>query len=140
MQKLVFKLVVWARPLHRKWSCSSRTLGDDMLASRCLVLNSDLIDISPYIWWQYRRRQVIDQCSLWKERPQIDRYFSLHLTTNMGDVKLSTNVVYGRNGLRFDDCSTILCLIIYSNCTFFLLWVPSFWFSDFSCVHFRTIM
>ena len=29
----------------------------------------------------------------------IDRYFSVHLTTNIGDVK-STNVVYGRNGLR----------------------------------------
>ena len=54
--------------LHRKWSCSSRTLGDDMLAARCLMLNSYLID----------------------------RYFSVHLTTN---VKLSTNVDYGRNGL-----------------------------------------
>ena len=43
-----------------------------MFAARCLVLNSYLID----------------------------RYFSVHLTTNMGDVKLSTNVVYGRNGLR----------------------------------------
>ena len=29
-----------------------------------------------------------------------DRYFSVHLTTNIGHVKLSTNVVYGRNGLR----------------------------------------
>ena len=27
----------------------------------------------------------------------IDRYFSVHLTTKIGDVKLSTNVVYGRN-------------------------------------------
>ena len=26
--------------------------------------------------------------------------FSEHLTTNIGDVKLSTNEVYGRNGLR----------------------------------------
>ena len=42
-----------------------------MLAARCLMLNSYLID----------------------------RYFSVHLTTNIGDVKLSTNVVYGRNGL-----------------------------------------
>ena len=45
-------LVFWARSLHRKWSCSSRTLGDDMLAARCLMLNSYLIDISPYIWWK----------------------------------------------------------------------------------------
>ena len=37
-----------------------------MLAARCLMLNSDLID----------------------------RYFSVHLTTNIGDVKLSTAVVY----------------------------------------------
>ena len=29
----------------------------------------------------------------------IGRYFSVHLTTNIGDVKLSINVVYGRNGL-----------------------------------------
>ena len=43
-----------------------------MLAARCLVLNSYLID----------------------------RYFSLHFTTNIGHDKLSTNVVYGRNGLR----------------------------------------
>ena len=64
-------LTTWARSLHRKWSCSSRTLGDDMLAARCLMLNSYLID----------------------------RYFSVHLTTNIGIVKLSTNVVYGRNGL-----------------------------------------
>ena len=61
-----------AHSLHRKWSCNSRTLGDDMLAARCLVLNSYLID----------------------------RYFSVHLTTKIGDVKLSTNVVYGRNDLR----------------------------------------
>ena len=27
-----------------------------------------------------------------------DRYFSVHLTTNIGDIKLSANVVYGRNG------------------------------------------
>ena len=26
--------------------------------------------------------------------------FSVHFTTNIGDYKLSTNVVYGRNGLR----------------------------------------
>ena len=56
-----------ARFLHRKWSCISRTLGDDMLAARCLMLNSHLID----------------------------RYFSVHLTTNIGDVKLLTNVFYG---------------------------------------------
>ena len=55
-----------ARFLHRKWSCISRTLGDDMLAARCLMLNSHLID----------------------------RYFSVHLTTNIGDVKLSTNVQF----------------------------------------------
>ena len=61
----------WARSLHRSWSCSSRTLGGDMLAARCLMLNSYLID----------------------------RYFSVHLTTYIGDVKLVTNVVYGRNGL-----------------------------------------
>ena len=28
-----------------------------------------------------------------------DRYFSVDLTTNIGDVKLSTNEVYGRNDL-----------------------------------------
>ena len=59
-----------ARSLYRQWSCSSRTLGDDMLADRCLALNSYLID-----------------------------NFTVHLTTNIGDVKLSTNVVYGRNAL-----------------------------------------
>ena len=42
-----------------------------MLAARCLVLNSYLID----------------------------RYFSVHFTTKIGDVNLSINVVYGRNGL-----------------------------------------
>ena len=42
-----------------------------MLAARCLMLNSYLID----------------------------RYFSVHFTTNLGDVNLSTNVVYGRDGL-----------------------------------------
>ena len=52
----------------------SRTLGDDMLAARCLMLNSYLID-----------------------------NFSVHLTTNIGDVKLSTNVVYGRNGLWLEE-------------------------------------
>ena len=30
----------------------------------------------------------------------IGRYFSAHLTTNIDDVKLSINVVNGRNGLR----------------------------------------
>ena len=44
-----------------------------MLGARCLVLNFYLIDISPYI-----------------SRPI---YYIRH-------VKLSTNVVYGRNGLR----------------------------------------
>ena len=48
-QFILFIFVHWARSLHRKWSCISRTLGDDMLAARCLVLNSYLIDISPYI-------------------------------------------------------------------------------------------
>ena len=33
-------LLDWARSLHRKGSCSSRTLGDDMLAARCLMQNS----------------------------------------------------------------------------------------------------
>ena len=61
-----------AHYLHRKGLCISCTLGDDMLASRCLMLYSYLID----------------------------RYFSVHLTTNIGDIKLSINVVYGRNGLR----------------------------------------
>ena len=50
-----------ARFLHRKWSCISRTLGDDMLAARCRML-------TPYMK---------------------DRYFSVHLTTNIGDVKLA---------------------------------------------------
>ena len=63
--------LIWARFLHGKWSCSWRTLGDDMLTTRCPMLNSSLID----------------------------RYFSVHLMINIGDVKLSTNVVYGRNGL-----------------------------------------
>ena len=54
------------------------TLGDAVLAARCLMLNSYLID----------------------------RYFSVRLTTNIGDVKLSTNVVYARNGL---------CPWFYSN-------------------------
>ena len=29
---------------YGQWSCSSRTLGDNMLAARCLLLNSYLID------------------------------------------------------------------------------------------------
>ena len=41
------------------------------MLAKCLVLNSYLIDI----------------------------YFSVHFTTKIGDVKLSTNIVYGRNGL-----------------------------------------
>ena len=77
-------IFVWVRFLHRKWSCISRTLGDDMLAARCLMLNSYLID----------------------------RYFSVHLTTNIGDVKLSTNVVYGRNGL----CIYISYVIQLKSC------------------------
>ena len=68
-----------ARSLHRKWLCSSRTLEDDMLADRCLMLNSYLID----------------------------RYFSLHMTTNIGDVKLSNNLVYGRNDLRQRKIQTV---------------------------------
>ena len=50
-----------------------------MLAARCLMLNSYLID----------------------------RYFSVHLTTNIGDFKLSTNVVHERNGLwwHIDVCT-----------------------------------
>ena len=66
--------LIWAHSLHRKWSCISRTLGDDMLAARCLVLNSYLID----------------------------RYFSVHFTTN---------IVYGRNGLcnlAFDNLKNFL--------------------------------
>ena len=60
----------WARSLHKKWSCSSRTLGDDMLAARCLMLNSYLMA----------------------------RYFSVHLTTNRRRHAVD-HVVYGRNGL-----------------------------------------
>ena len=56
----------------RKCSCSSRTLGGDMLAVKCLVLKFYLID----------------------------RYFSVHLTTKIGDVKLSTNVFM--DGTAFD--------------------------------------
>ena len=83
----------------RKWSCSSRTLGDDMFAARwtrCLLLNSYLID----------------------------RYFSVHLTTNIGDVKLSTNVVYGRNGLRPRDWllfSNPSCKKLTSECYYVLM-------------------
>ena len=65
--------------LHRKWLCSTRTLQEDMLAARCLMLNSYLID----------------------------RYFSLHMTTNIGDVKFSNNLVYGRNGLRQRKIQTV---------------------------------
>ena len=67
----LFTVAIRARFLQRKWSCISRTLGDDILSARCLMLNSYLID----------------------------RYFSVDLTTNIGDVKLSTNEVYGRNDL-----------------------------------------
>ena len=48
--------------------------GDDMPAARCLILNSYLI-------------YLIDNVSV-------------HLTTNIGDVKMLTDVVYGRNCLR----------------------------------------
>ena len=54
-----------------------------MLAPRCLMLNSYLID----------------------------RYFSVHLMTNIGHVKLSTNLVYGRNGLWTDSQSRLCCAI-----------------------------
>ena len=84
---LPFITISRAHSLHRKWSCISRTLGDNMFGARCFVLNSYLID----------------------------RYFSVHLTTNIGDVKLSTNVVYGRNGLCtfiiFKRKNVILCAI-----------------------------
>ena len=78
----VGKLYSWAHSLHRKWSCISRTLGDDMLAARCLMLNSYLID----------------------------RYFFVHLTINIGDVKLSTNVVFGRNGLCVNKQWALWCM------------------------------
>ena len=41
-----------------------------MLAARCLLLNSYLIDRSflRTLDNQYRRRQIVDQFSLWKER------------------------------------------------------------------------
>ena len=47
------RVCMTARFLHRLWSCNSRTSGDDMLAARCPMLNSYLID----------------------------RYFAVHLTT-----------------------------------------------------------
>ena len=34
-----------------------------------------------------------------EERVWIKHYFSVHFATNIGNVKLSTNVAYGRNGL-----------------------------------------
>ena len=57
------------------WSCGSRTLGEDMLAARCLMLNSYLID----------------------------RYFSVHLTTNIGDVKVVDQCSLWMNGRRGGD-------------------------------------
>ena len=71
-------IVPRARSLHRKWPCTSLTLGDDMSHTKSYL---------------------------------IDRYFSVHLTANIGDVKLSTNVVYGRNGLRGDDSSLPVCSV-----------------------------
>jgi len=63
-----------------------------MLAAKCFVLNSYLID----------------------------RYFSVNLTTNIGDVKLSTNVVYGRNGLctfiPFKMKNVVFCAIYLYLC------------------------
>ena len=44
-----------------------------MLAARCLMLNSYLIFLRTFDD-QYRRRQVVDQCSLWKERPLVEKY------------------------------------------------------------------
>ena len=61
-----------------------------MLAARCLVLNFYLID----------------------------RYFYVHLTTNIRDVKLSTNVVYGRTA---SDLEFLLKLKIPSSLRFFRL-------------------
>ena len=58
-----------------------------MLAARCLMLNSYLID----------------------------RYFSVHLTTNIGDVKLSTNVAYGWNGRRGGDFFLIFSVSVASG-------------------------
>ena len=40
-----------------------------MLAARCLMLNSYLIDIYPYISRLIEYTSSVDQCSLWKERP-----------------------------------------------------------------------
>jgi len=46
--------------------------------------------------WSDNTRTLITHM---EERVWTKHYFSVHFTTNIGDVKLSTNVVYGRNGL-----------------------------------------
>ena len=93
----------WARSLHRYWSCSSRTLGDDMLAARCLVLNSYLNGNRFLRTFddQYRRRQVIDQCSLWKKRALFYCWFQY---TGLKDEASETTV---QNACR--HISRILC-------------------------------
>ena len=52
-----------ARTLHRKWSCGSRTLVEDMLATKCLMLNFKLYRYIVLRTFddQYSRRQVVDQ-------------------------------------------------------------------------------
>ena len=45
-------------------------------------------------------RTILGHWQLMEERVWTKHYYSVHFTTNIGDVKLSTNVVYGRNGLR----------------------------------------
>ena len=47
-----------------------------------------------------------------EERVWTKHYFSVHFTTDIGDVKLSTNVVYGRNGLWVLSNKTVVALHI----------------------------
>ena len=49
-------------------------LGDDVLAARCLMLNSYLIDRFLRTFNdQYRRREVVDQCSLEGTASELNR-------------------------------------------------------------------
>ena len=74
-----------------------------MLAARCLMLNSYLSPFSPLE--SVRVVHVLWGAICWPLDVSlkfylIDRYFSVHLTTKIGDVKLSTNVFM--DGTAFD--------------------------------------
>ena len=68
-----------------------------------------------------------------EERVWTKHYFSVHFTTFIGDVKLSTNVVYGRNGLwnpSFTNGFTKLCRYWYF-CFEILFYFVSIYFTIF---------